>query len=86
MQTPGKMVTCDRCGAKHFARMLEEKKCERDGGWTKWMEREFEELPAGWSRKEIGDEFRTRSFDLCPECSEEFEAMRSRFIGDAENN
>lgn len=63
----GEMRICDRCGKTVFRKCIGEG--ERDGGFTRWNK--FEKIE-GWS-VECG------WGDLCPECTIEFEKLKSDF-------
>lgn len=67
-ETKGKLVTCDRCGAKIFTPCTGEG--ERDGGFTRWNY--FAPLPEGWNKHyEVGQ--------LCPDCNQKYEDIINEF-------
>lgn len=78
MKTSGYMLTCDRCGAQHFVKMIEEREREASGGWEKWMEHEFEDKPDGWGVARIGESL--DKFDLCPKCNDELKRIAAEFM------
>lgn len=63
----GEVRTCDRCGRTLFRKCIGEG--EADGGYTRWNKFEPAE---GWSVE-------SRWGDLCPECTDEFEKVKSDF-------
>lgn len=73
-------VECDRCGATFFVALLDEKPKSMDGGYTRWMERQLEDLPEGWTRGALygsGSDY----IDLCPSCTAELAAAQREFMG-----
>lgn len=76
----GKLVTCDRCGESIFLKELEVKERERDGGFTRWNEYKYEDLPEGWSSVTFDRGFSV-NYKLCPHCYELFEKYRTMFFG-----
>lgn len=78
----GKMVSCDRCGESIFLKELEVKEKDTDGGFTRWNEYKYEDLPEGWGTVSFGKGLGS-SHMLCPCCSELFEKYRVMFF-DAE--
>ena len=67
----GNLRTCDKCGKQVFLKCVGEG--ERDGGFTRWNR--FEEAK-GWS---------VREGDLCPDCTEHYNAMIIEFWATAVN-
>lgn len=66
-KTNGRLIVCDRCGETVFCKCTGEG--ERDGFFTRWNE--FEEANGWYAEYGIGD--------LCPECSAEWETVKSYF-------
>lgn len=63
----GQLRTCDRCGKTIFLKTIGDG--ETDGGYTRWNK--FEEAK-GWSNeRDIGD--------LCPDCTDLFNALKQTF-------
>lgn len=75
----GKLVTCDRCGESIFVKELKAEEKERDGGFTRWNEYTYENLPNGWDRVYFGYNFNNGM--LCPRCVAVFEIAREEFWG-----
>lgn len=66
----GRIYTCDRCGEQVFLRLIGKETL--DGGFTSYNQ--FEKLPDGWT-------FESR-WDLCPECSRQYQQAIDQFMGD----
>lgn len=66
----GRLVTCDRCGAEVFIKLIDSK--ELDGGFSRVSK--FEALPEGWKWYSALDA------DLCPTCSEEWLELEADFM------
>ena len=63
----GKFISCDRCKKTTFVKAINER--EMDGGYTRWTEFEKAE---GWTHESfVGD--------LCPECSFEYDMLKTEF-------
>ena len=80
MRTGGMMVECDRCGDTYFVELLDETPESADGGYTRWMDRKFEDLPEGWTRGVLygpSHEY----IDLCPTCTGMLMAHQTKFMG-----
>lgn len=75
----GKLVTCDRCGESIFVKELKAEEKDRDGGFTRWNEYTYEELPSGWDTVCFGYNFKGGM--LCPKCVAIFELAREEFWG-----
>lgn len=76
----GKMVSCDRCGESIFIKELEAKENETDGGFTRWNEYKYEDLPEGWGAVAFGKGWGGVSHTLCPRCSELFDKHHKVFF------
>ena len=76
----GKLVMCDRCGESIFVKELVATERETDGGFTRWNEYKYEDLPEGWSSATFGRGF-CENYKLCPHCYELFEKYRKMFFG-----
>lgn len=74
----GKMITCDRCGESIFLKELEVKEKDMDGGFTRWNEYKYEELPDGWANVLFDVGFGSNKV-LCPECMSIFDKVRAEF-------
>lgn len=83
MKRPGYILSCDRCGKEVFLSLIEEHERSMDGGYTRFMERKFEDWPEGWSTYYIGEVGHHGTYILCPECSRRFEELSGRFINQA---
>lgn len=59
----GELATCDRCGATHFCRELDD--THLDGGFT--TVKNYEQLPDGWDNH-YSDDIGL----LCPSCEEDY--------------
>lgn len=75
----GKLITCDRCGERIFIKELDVNEKETDGGFTRWNEYKYEDLPEGWGSVSFGKGWNSYSM-LCPGCSELFEKYRDTFF------
>lgn len=75
----GKLVTCDRCGESIFVKELKAEEKERDGGFTRWNEYTYEDLPNGWDHVYFGYNFYGGM--ICPTCVAIFELAREEFWG-----
>lgn len=63
----GRMLTCDRCGARIFLKCTGEG--EADGGYSRWNN--FEPAPKWRWISDIGD--------VCPECVKDYADMLERY-------
>lgn len=63
----GRLMICDRCGAKGFARTTGEG--DADGGYTRWNK--FEDLE-GWS-------YETDIGSMCPVCAAQWAETKAAF-------
>lgn len=65
MESEGKLLGCDRCGAEVFLKLKGQK--EMDGGYTRYNT--FEDPPAGWFHSsDLGKR-------LCPDCAKEYKNL-----------
>ena len=76
----GKLITCDRCGESIFLKELEVNEKETDGGFTRWNEYKYENIPEGWKNVNFGLLFNP-GYMLCQHCHELFDKYRMMFFG-----
>lgn len=70
-QEKGKLLTCNRCGKSVFLKFLGMEPQE----WSKPTE-QYATAPDGWANAvSLG-----RDIDLCPECTEEWVELQTRFM------
>lgn len=77
----GKLITCDRCGESVFVKELDVKEKETDGGFIRWNEYKYEDIPEeGWADVYFGVEYTASIYTLCSTCMHLFDFTKTRFF------